>query len=157
MNILLLAPQPFYQVRGTPIAVKTLAEVLGKHGHSITLLTYHEGEDVEMPNVAIRRIPRIPFVRRIPPGPSVKKILCDLVLFYESVRLLKVQRYDLIHAVEEAAWMAAVLKRWYGIPFLYDMDSSLSQQISEKYAAAKLSKPLWQYLQSLLSEALQYR
>ena len=84
MKILLLAPQPFYQLRGTPIAVRLLAEVLGKCGHRITLLTYHEGEDVDIPNVSIRRISKIPFVSKIPPGPSAKKIFCDLLLLYES-------------------------------------------------------------------------
>ena len=46
MRILLMAPQPFYIERGTPIAVKLLARALCSAGHTVDLLTYHEGEDV---------------------------------------------------------------------------------------------------------------
>ncbi len=35
MKILLLAPHPFYQERGTPIAVRLLAETLAEDGHTI--------------------------------------------------------------------------------------------------------------------------
>jgi len=148
MKILLLAPQPFYQLRGTPIAVRLLAEVLGKQGHMITLLTYHEGDDVEIANVSIRRASGIPFVNKIPPGPSIKKILCDLLLLHESIRLVKADRYDLVHAVEEASFIAAVLKKRYGIPFIYDMDSSMAQQITEKFAVAGILKPFLSSLEN---------
>ena len=40
MKILLIAPHPFFQERGTPIAVKLLIETLSEFGHSIDLLTF---------------------------------------------------------------------------------------------------------------------
>ena len=64
MNILLLAPQPFYQNRGTPIAVKLLAETLAKKDHRIDILTYNEGENINIPNVSIHRIPNIPGINQ---------------------------------------------------------------------------------------------
>ena len=80
MNILVLSPQPFFQARGTPIAVRLVLEFLSSRGHRVDVLTYHEGSDVEIPNCRILRIPRIPGVRNIRPGFSFKKILCDLVM-----------------------------------------------------------------------------
>src|SRR5690606_25954218 len=57
MKILFLAPQPFFQERGTPIAVRLAVEVLGgRKGDSIDLLTYHEGSDVPLKNVRHLRI-----------------------------------------------------------------------------------------------------
>ena len=56
MNILLLAPQPFYQERGTPIAVRMLVETLCQAGNQVDLLTYHEGEDISLPGLKIYRI-----------------------------------------------------------------------------------------------------
>jgi hypothetical protein len=49
MNILLLAPHPFYQERGTPIAVDLLLRVLAERGEQVDVLTYHEGEDRAYP------------------------------------------------------------------------------------------------------------
>ncbi|MDD4350325.1 MAG: hypothetical protein PHF70_14545, partial [Opitutales bacterium] len=68
MRILLMAPHPFFQERGTPIACRLLCEALCESGHEVDLLTYHEGEDVVIPGLRIRRIPRIPFVKDIPIG-----------------------------------------------------------------------------------------
>ncbi|MCO6400474.1 MAG: glycosyltransferase, partial [Verrucomicrobia bacterium] len=66
MNILLLAPQPFYEERGTPIAVKWVAETLGGTGHSVDLLTFPFGADVEMPGVRVIRAKRPAGVSRVP-------------------------------------------------------------------------------------------
>ncbi len=57
MKILLLAPCPFFQERGTPIAIKFVAEVLSGAGHHLHILTYPEGEAVPIPNGTITRIP----------------------------------------------------------------------------------------------------
>ncbi|MBA3759726.1 MAG: glycosyl transferase family 1, partial [Gemmatimonadales bacterium] len=53
MRILVLAPHPFFQARGTPLAVKTVLEFLSARGHQIDVLTFHEGEDVEIANCRI--------------------------------------------------------------------------------------------------------
>ena len=41
MKILLLAPQPFYAERGTPIAVLLAATALCRAGHEVDVLTFH--------------------------------------------------------------------------------------------------------------------
>jgi glycosyltransferase involved in cell wall biosynthesis len=139
MKILLLAPQPFFQHRGTPIAVRLMAEVLADEGHEIGILTYHEGEDVEIRNAKIYRIPSLPGLKNIRPGPSWKKLICDSVMFLYCLKIACRVRFDLVHAVEESAFMAVAIKALFRIPFVYDMDSSLAQQIAEKY---KLALPL---------------
>ena len=53
MRILLLAPHPFFQQRGTPIAEKMLLQVLVAAGHEVEVLTFPEGED---PEEAFKRI-----------------------------------------------------------------------------------------------------
>ena len=68
MRILLLAPQPFFQARGTPIAVRLVLEFLTARGHQVDVLTYHEGSDVEIPNCRIARIPRHPWGTEYPAG-----------------------------------------------------------------------------------------
>jgi len=142
MKILLLAPSPFFQLRGTPIAVRLLTKVLTSQGYEVHILTYHEGEEVQFPNCTISRIPALPGIRNIKPGPSWKKIIADLALFVKLLKMVRQGHFDLIHAVEESAFMALVIKKIYGLPYVYDLDSSLSQQLSEKYPLLRFLKPV---------------
>lgn len=139
MKILVLAPHPFFQHRGTPIAVKMLIETLSECGYDLHVLTYHEGEDINISNVKTHRIMALPGVRNIKPGPSWKKLVCDVVMFYKCLKMIRTSHFDLIHAVEESAFMALLFKTLYRIPYVYDIDSSISQQIIEKY---KYLKPI---------------
>jgi glycosyltransferase involved in cell wall biosynthesis len=134
MKVLLVAPNPFFRERGTPIAVRTLCKTLCEAGHSVDLLTYHIGEDVRIPGLSICRIPRVPFIREVPIGFSWRKVVCDLML---SVKLLsRVVRgnYDVIHAVEESVYPSLLARHLRRITLIYDMDSSLADQLLEKWA-----------------------
>src|SRR5262245_38156407 len=109
MRVLLIAPQPFYEERGTPIAVKLLAETLCELGHEVDLLVYHAGADVAIPGLRVHRAGRPPGVDRVPIGVSWQKLLCDVALVASMIVLLARNRYDVIHAVEEAIFPAALL------------------------------------------------
>ncbi|CAN5307624.1 glycosyltransferase family 4 protein [soil metagenome] len=102
-------------------------------GYRVDVLTYHEGEDVRIANCDIRRIPAMPKLSRIRPGFSAKKLLCDAIMFLQAVAFARRTRYDLVYAVEESVFMAVALKRLFGLPFVYDMDSSLAQQMTERF------------------------
>lgn len=134
MKILVLAPHPFFQNRGTPIALKMLLETLCADGHSVTALVYHEGEDINIPNCRILRTRKLRLINGIAPGFSLKKLICDFFLFTAASKLLKTEKFDIIHAGEEAVFLAYYFKRRYQLPYVYDMDSSLPQQICEKMA-----------------------
>jgi glycosyltransferase involved in cell wall biosynthesis len=133
VRILVLAPHPFFQARGTPLAVKTVLEFLSSRGHEIDLLTFHEGENITIPNCRIYRIARPVGIRNIRPGFSLKKVVCDLFMFAKCLRMVRRNRYDLIHAVEESAFIAAAMQGLTGVPYVYDMDSSLAEQLVEAY------------------------
>jgi glycosyltransferase involved in cell wall biosynthesis len=135
MKILLLGPQPHYQDRGTPIAVSLVLKALSEHGHGIDFLSYAEGSDKPLPNVRHFRIADIPLLRGVGPGPSVKKILCDVLFFFSATKLMLRKRYAVVHAVEESVFMALAFKILFRAPYVYDMDSSMAQQIVEKFPA----------------------
>jgi len=137
MKILLVAPQPFYQERGTPIAARLVAETLCNAGHRVDLLAYHEGADITLPGLRIFRA-RQPFgVRRVPIGISFQKLLCDVMLVFAMLGLLRKNRYDVVHAVEEAVFPAAMLKPLYRFKLVYDMDSSMADQLTDKWRVAR--------------------
>ena len=131
MRILLLAPEPFYQDRGTPIAVSLLLRVFSVRGEQVDVLTYHEGTDIQLESVTLHRIAKLNFVRNIRPGFSWKKVICDAFMLVKSAQLVRQNRYDVIYAIEEAVFIALVWKWLLRIPYVYDMDSSLVQQLVE--------------------------
>ena len=135
MKILLLAPQPFFQQRGTPIAVRLLAETLTSAGHLVDLLVYPEGEDVSLPGCRLIRTLRLPGLGGVRPGFSWKKLPLDALMAGQATGLLlRGEHYDLVHAVEEAAFIARWLKRLFKVPYIYDMDSSLPEQLVDKHS-----------------------
>jgi hypothetical protein len=129
MRILMIAPQPFFTPRGTPFSVRGRIQALVALGHSVDLVTYHAGDDISLPGLRIYRTPRIPWMRHVPIGPSYMKMFLDILLFGLVLRRLVVQRYEVIHTHEEAGLMGAVLARSAKAQHLYDMHSSLPQQL----------------------------
>jgi glycosyltransferase involved in cell wall biosynthesis len=130
VNILMIAPQPFFRARGTPFSILQRLRGLTDLGHTVELVTYPFGEDIQMPRLRIHRSARIRGVRDVPIGPSFAKILLDVPLFVRARELAASGRFDLIHSHEEAGMMGAWLSRRYGIPHLYDMHSSLPEQFA---------------------------
>jgi glycosyltransferase involved in cell wall biosynthesis len=129
-RILVVAPQPFYEDRGTPIAVRQVLQALGELGQAVDLLTFPIGSDVAIPGLRIFRSGNPFGFRSVPIGFSSRKLILDLPLMTSLRRLVASGRYWCIHAVEEAAFPAAFLARRYGIPLLYDMQSSLAEQVA---------------------------
>jgi glycosyltransferase involved in cell wall biosynthesis len=137
MRILVIAPQPFYQERGTPIATRMLIEALTSAGHEVDVLTYHVGEDPKLRGVRIIRAPAVPLVSDVPIGFSVRKLLCDLMLGWKLLAVTRRTRYDVLHAVEEAVFLSLLARGVRGSRIVYDMDSSLPEQLLGKYRALR--------------------
>ena len=150
MRVLVLAPQPFFQLRGTPIATKLLLERLSEGGYQVDLLTLHEGADVDLLNCRIHRIPRIPWINGIPPGFSIKKLICDVVMLVTAWQLCRKQKWDVIHAIEESVFIAWLLKKRFGIPYVYDMDSSLPEQLADTVPVVRPMLPLAQKFEAAM-------
>jgi glycosyltransferase involved in cell wall biosynthesis len=129
-RILVVAPQPFYEDRGTPIAVRQVLQALGELGRSVDLLTFPIGADISVPGLSIYRSANPFGFRRVPIGLSLRKVILDVPLVWALRRAVDPARYSCIHAVEEAAFPAALLARRHGIPLLYDMQSSLAEQLA---------------------------
>ena len=142
MNILFLAPQPFFVARGTPIAVRLLLEHFSRRGWSVDALVFPGGQPLAIPGVTFIQVPRRPAARPIRPGFSLRKLGYDLHLFLAAWRRIRRKRYDYIHSVEEAAFLAWFLHAWKRIPFVCDMDSSIPDQLAEGHALFRWIRPL---------------
>ncbi len=147
LKILILAPQPFYQERGTPIAVKLLAQTLVDQGHDVHLLVFAEGERINLSGVTIHRHVRLPGISGIKPGLSLKKLVCDFFLFIKCIQLVRKQNFQLIHAVEESVFMARVIKKIFKIPYVYDMDSCMSVQLMDKFPSLGIVRRAMEWME----------
>ena len=131
MKILMIAPEPFFQARGTPFSEYHRLRALSRLGHTIDLITYPIGEDVEIDNVTIYRSLKLPFIENIKIGPSIAKIFLDIPLFLQALWMVFTRGdYDCIHTHEEAVIIGALLRKFWGYPHVYDMHSSLPEQMS---------------------------
>jgi glycosyltransferase involved in cell wall biosynthesis len=149
MKVLMIAPQPFFQPRGTPFSVLHRLKALSTLGYRIDLVTYHLGQDVEIENVNIHRAQGVSWVKEIAIGPSKSKLLLDAFVYRRAVELLRRQRYDLIHTHEEAGFFGIRLSRKFGTLHLYDMHSSLPQQLSNfKYSQVKALVGIFERLEA---------
>ncbi|MBE0427933.1 MAG: glycosyltransferase family 4 protein [Nitrospirae bacterium] len=125
----MLAPEPFFETRGTPFSVFHRSKALGTLGHEVDLVVYHVGENVNINNVVVHRIPPLPFVKQVKIGPSLIKIPLDIVMLFKAVQMLLIKNYDCIHVHEEAALFGSILKKIFKTSQIYDMHSSIPQQL----------------------------
>jgi glycosyltransferase involved in cell wall biosynthesis len=130
VRILMIAPEPFFEPRGTPFSEFHRIRALTALGHQVDLVTYPFGQSVSMPGLRVFRSLRPPFMRHVKIGPSLAKIPLDALLTLTAVRRALSGRYDVVHSHEEGGLIGAVLAALLRVPHLYDMHSSLPQQLS---------------------------
>ncbi|HEX8755249.1 MAG TPA: glycosyltransferase [Steroidobacteraceae bacterium] len=128
-RVLVVTPQPFYQDRGTPIALGHTCRALGQLGYEVDLLAFPIGRDIVIPATQIHRCANPLRIRAVPIGFSAGKALLDLSLARSFRHLLRTRDYGAVHAVEEAAYLAALLCPRLGKPFVYDMASAIPVEL----------------------------
>ena len=151
MHILMIAPEPFFEPRGTPFSEYHRIRALLELGHTVDLVTYPFGKDVAMPGLRVFRCLRPPFVHRVKIGPSAAKVPLDLALFASVLRKAVTGSYDVVHSHEEGAAMGVVIAALLGIPHVYDMHSSLPQQLGNfDYSRSRLLRGIFNLFERIV-------
>jgi glycosyltransferase involved in cell wall biosynthesis len=151
MHVLMIAPEPFFEPRGTPFSEFHRIRALTTLGHTVDLVTYPFGRDVSMSGLRIFRCLRPPFITRIGIGPSWKKVPLDLALSVTALRLALSNRYDAVHSHEEGGAIGVLIAKWLRIPHVYDMHSSLPQQIANfGYGRSRWLSRMFGWLERLM-------
>jgi glycosyltransferase involved in cell wall biosynthesis len=114
-------------------------------GHQVDLVTYPFGQDVSMPGLRVFRSLRPPLVRRVQIGPSLAKIPLDALLALTALRRALGGGYDAIHSHEEGGLIGVALAAVLRVPHLYDMHSSLPQQLTN-FAFSRSAIVRWIFL-----------
>ena len=130
MRVLAVAPQPFFSSRGTPLSVYYRTLVMAEQGAEVDVLTYGVGKEIDVRGVRVLRIPRIRILEPVPIGPSWRKLLLDVLMVLWTIGLLLRNRYQAVDAHEEAVFWCRFLKPVFRFKLIYDMHSSLPQQLT---------------------------
>ncbi|MGQ9617993.1 MAG: glycosyltransferase family 4 protein [Candidatus Aminicenantia bacterium] len=150
MKILMIAPEPFFQPRGTPFSEYFRTYALSRLGHQVDLITYPMGDDVKIENLKIIR-GKFPFIKSIKIGPSLKKIPLDISLFLKTLLTLISQKYDLIYTHEEASFFGIFLSKLFKLPHIYDMHSSLPQQLQNfQFSRSKILSKIFSFFEKFV-------
>jgi glycosyltransferase involved in cell wall biosynthesis len=121
---------------------------MAESGVSIDLLTYGQGQDVELPDVRLIRTPALSWLGTVRVGPSALKAVHDVLIALWALALLVRHRYDFVHAHEESVFFARLLKPVFGYQLVYDMHSSLPQQLENfQYTSSRLLIGLFERLE----------
>ena len=126
----MIAPQPFFEPRGTPFSEYHRIRTLISLGHTVDLVTYPFGQDVSIAGLRVFRCARPPFLNSVRIGPSLAKVPLDVLLAFEAIRRALQNSYDVVHSHEEGVVVGVLLAKLMKVPHLYDMHSSLPQQFS---------------------------
>ncbi|MFO7695275.1 MAG: glycosyltransferase family 4 protein [Vicinamibacterales bacterium] len=147
----MIAPEPFFEARGTPFSEYHRIRALADLGHSVDLVTYPFGRDVSLPGLNVHRSWRPPFVRRVKIGPSLAKVPLDLLLAVKALHVALKWKFDYVHSHEEGGAIGLVLSRLLRLPHLYDMHSSLPEQLSNfKFSRSRVLVRVFRALERLM-------
>ncbi len=148
MRALVIAPEPFFTPRGTPLSIYHRTAAMAELGVHVDLLTYGQGRSVDLPGVRIVRIPVLPFLPEAPAGPSMTKLLLDCLIVVWAIALLVRHRYDVVHAHEEASFFCTALRPLLRFRLIYDMHSSLPSQLASfRFTDSRLLVGLFRWLE----------
>ena len=73
MRILMIAPEPFLEPRGTPFSIYHRAKALVTLGYEVDLVTYPMGKQVKLPGLRVYCASRPPFMCKVKIGSSLAK------------------------------------------------------------------------------------
>jgi glycosyltransferase involved in cell wall biosynthesis len=122
-RVLLISPQPFFQWRGSPLRVRFDAQALAESGYAVDLLVMPVGDDFPIPGVTCHRAPNIVRAKNLPIGPSPAKAVLDVSLYFKASALARRNSYAVIHGIEDAGPIAAVLARRHRTKFVFEKHS----------------------------------
>jgi glycosyltransferase involved in cell wall biosynthesis len=98
-------------------------QALSELGYEVDLLCLPFGHPKDFPGVRVLRVGRVPGLSDMPIGPSIWKIPFAFKLWYRARQLIKAQRYDVVHAVEDAGIISISLARLSRAKLIFEKHS----------------------------------
>ena len=110
MRILMIAPEPFFEPRGTPFSEYHRIRALLELGHTVDLVTYPFGRDVALPGLRVFRCAAAAADdrhrhRAVVEEAAARSSRCSSRRAAARWR----EKYDAVHSHEEGSWFGVVL------------------------------------------------
>jgi 1,2-diacylglycerol 3-alpha-glucosyltransferase len=128
--VAMVAACPFPANYGTPGAIREMSDTLASFGHDVHVVTYPFGEDLPVGAVSVWRTPYWRKTRSLYTGPSLEKLLLDVLLVVQLCRVIRRQRISIIHAHNyEGLLIGYVARILTGRRLLYNAVSLMSDEL----------------------------
>lgn len=155
-KVLMIAPTPFFSDRGTHIRILEEALALERRGFSVTIATYHIGQNLPEPlakKIEVRRILRLLFwYKKLEAGPDWQKLILDLMLIRKVFFLARTTRPDILHGhLHEGVligWLVQKALFWRKMKLVGDFHGSLTKEmVSHAYLRTGLLRRLFEWVE----------
>ncbi len=113
-RILFITSKPYFPWEGACHRTRHSLEALAELGYEVDLLTLPIGKPPHANGVRPLFVPRVPFCRSLPDGPSVRRFALDTLMLFKAVFLAGRTPYALIHGIDDCgviAWLAGRLTK----------------------------------------------
>ena len=138
-KIQMIAPTSFFADTGCHVRILEEIWSLQKAGHTVTVCTYHMGNDVE--GVDIRRSLDVPWRKGVQVGSSRHKLYFDAMLAFKSFQVAWKEKPDIIHAHLHEGALIGFLTKWlirFGkTPLVFDFQGSLTSEMIDHHFLRK--------------------
>lgn len=132
LKVVMVAACPFPANHGTPGAIRELSETLVRLGHEVHVVTYPQGDDVEIPGVTLHRVKAPSWMKagEIKIGPSKDRLVFDALMIPKLVSVIRRHRIDVIHTHNYEATIAGIAAKWLtGRPLVYNGINSMADEL----------------------------
>lgn len=140
-RILVISSSPLYLEKGSSLRTYATIEMLSKN-YILDLCTYSMGKDFKLENTKIYRTPLF-FKPNLKTGKiSFFKIILDIFLFLNSLRLIIIKKYDIIHCEDfEGVFIGYFLSFFFRKKKLvYNLHNRIGDNIYKKKDKSKIFK-----------------
>jgi glycosyltransferase involved in cell wall biosynthesis len=128
-RVLVVAPTPYFADRGCHVRIYEEARALQERGAEVLIVTYPLGRTLA--GVPTTRTISVPWYRKLDAGPSVHKVYIDGLLLARTLREIRRFRPHVVHAhLHEGAAIALVARMVTGVPFVFDIQGSLADELA---------------------------
>lgn len=158
-KVLMIAPTPFFSDRGTHIRILEEALALARRGFSVTIATYHVGQNLPEPfanQVEVRRILRLLFwYKKLEAGPDWQKLVLDLMLIRKTFFLARTTRPDILHGhLHEGVLIGWIVQKalfWRKMKLVADFHGSLTKEmVSHSYLGGGWLRRLFEWIERVI-------
>lgn len=125
-RLLFMTSVPFFQWRGSSIRIGFNVQALAELGYEVDLVTLPVGANKAVAGVTVHRVANPFGVSNIPIGPSLHKLVFDLLIVFKALRMVTRRSYAVVHAVEEVGVLGLLVGRLIGAKVVFEKHSDPS-------------------------------